>query len=295
MLNNSLSDEAMETRADVGQRRRRTLVSKCLRILVVSFSDQQLATGLSLAIAARYLLVKSLLDVYHLRITVGLLWLSISTHTASLMTMLKVLPSDMHYSSTSRNSETETVTGILLFLRLALIYTTIFGQTYLSEQLWGTLGTRRSESWGCPATCIEFGSGEEVSRIGPATLVMVICFYYYPVLFALAPLARIIKARRRSVSNPRQNWISSRPKSLSRKILAIGSLLLIVSGLVLGCTIVGTTIYDSSVIFDKQEARIERAWNFGQIVPVTLLVLPLLSVLTAYVGKFTPPEVPAQI
>lgn len=68
-------------------------------------------------------------------------------------------------------------------------------------------------------------------------------------------------------------------------LLPVAFLALTIFGLVFGCTIIGTTAGNSEAPFSSAQKNIERSWSFGQIVPVALLALPLLSALSAYASK----------
>ncbi|KAL8917936.1 MAG: hypothetical protein Q9172_005627 [Xanthocarpia lactea] len=253
-----------------------------LRRIVLMFSDQQAVTGIAL-LASGYAQLKSGIDSYHWQIVVYLAWFSSLTHLTTL-TVLRQYFRENHHARSWR--------AVVMFITVVMLGAALL-PTGVNQWFSGPFDPAAS----IPAICyfrrLTSATYTERFELGSvSTLSMVISLF----VLASGYLTRIIKLSERAtifsqtwlMEKPSGSLRSTRDSSLQRiekhvpglqKICWI-ALLWLASALAWGTR---------NLVVARFFSRIhgETTWEFGQMFPVLLLMIPIISVVETYNEKET--------
>ena len=261
--------------------------------VMLALSDQQLVTGFALLVAGYYEMMNNDLSIYYWQIVVYLAWLSSSVHIASLTILRDVLSK----SPRLRNIRVAGMVALLILLIAAMWPTRFEDGLYYP---------------GVPSKCYWKSRQVVLENIDPNwvfSMAAVLFAYVWKLsqLFATSrglvrrclvakPEAILERLMRHVATSHWPRWVSW---PINRALLLcyitfvayaelaesfIASIIYI--GLVLPygiSTIVNTRLWYGSygMADDADEMRL----TFGQLVPLFMLVLPILSVIELYPGK----------
>jgi hypothetical protein len=227
-----------------------------LETYIVGLADQQLLLGLLMGVVT--FTKQCSISMYHLEIVGELLWFSAATHLASMVVLRDYFDHRPH----------------LLWIRISLVLVfAIFLAVFL---IWiGVIGTGisgyefGSGSGGCPAGCawkqpwwfkhLRPPFSAKLSGLDKAYTVLVFLECFFLIFCFVLSIGPYFQKKG-------QKWV---------KLETLTLVLLLVSwGL---CT--GVLFYDRGP-GQKVEGS-ESEWGFGQVLPVTLIVLPIWQALTS--------------
>lgn len=234
--------------------------SGCKRIYletyIVGLGDQQLLFGLSMSVVA---FTKSCsISMYHLEIVGELLWFSAATHLASMVVLRDYFDHRPHLL----RIRISLILVFAIFLAVFLIWIGVIGPGISGDEF-------GSGSGGCPAGCawkqpwlfkhLRPPFSAKLSGLDKAyTGLVFLEFSFLIFCFALSIVPYIQKKGQKRV-----------------KLETLTLVLLLVSWGI--CT--GVLFYDRGP-GQKVEGS-ENEWGFGQVLPVTLIVLPIWQALTS--------------
>lgn len=263
---------------------------------MMSLSDQQLVTGLAILIAGYYEMVNNDLPIFHWQIIVYLAWLSSSVHIASLALLRDVL----NKSPTLRNVRVAGMMALLILLLTAM---------------WPTRFVYGTDIPALPARC--FWTWAQTVRLGyyeidlncVMSMIMLVCAYGWKLsqLFASSrgllrrwlvakPEAAIERLMRRITLCDWPRWVT-RPlggimticyvsfvayAELAESFVA--SIIYLCLALPYGIATIISTQFVNSDPFATADAVDETRLTFGQLVPLFMLVLPMLSMFQLFLG-----------
>lgn len=265
-----------------------------LEKVMMSVSDQQLVTGLSILVAEYYEMMNNNLSVYHWQIVVYLAWLSSAVHIASLTVLRDVL----NKNPTLRNLR---VAGMLALLAL------------LAVAMWLTRSTAYfiASDKGLPARCL--WKSEQMPRtytlgiillpVDPnwvITMVMLLFAYVWKLsqLFASSrgfvrrwlvakPEATIERLMRRAALSHRSGWLRFLTAFYIHFVTYAEFAESFAASIVYLCLALPygiTLIVGTRLSMDDEVIAGEKRLTFGQLVPLFLLILPILQVVELSLG-----------
>lgn len=277
---------------------RRRLWSNILEQIVVSLSDQQLVTGLSILIVGCSMNSYGTIDVYHFVTVTDLAWLSANTHAMSLILTRRYL---RQARREPRDDDTSDHDSICLYesdraghrsligltaWRMLCIYSTV------AMLLFGLVDTSYEDlydSFACPMRCMPLNDPGSTS-LGVTIFEIASLAWGYGRILAETLLLRI-RLPENVVTTIKRTWVG---RSIVRGIEWILILLLSSTWTVFEQLVwfsIGTWVLYSDLswgrsLLSKEQLQIEKEWGFGQLVPLLLLMLPFMNAAQAYVGKF---------
>jgi hypothetical protein len=281
--------------------------SECLQAVVLTLSDSQLVTGNAMLVSAIYLMNNGTMVVYHFNTVTNLAWLSGNTHLLSLLAIRALLNRDAKVPRAHSIIHEDILKyfriSLMLLLAVLLLYCTwISGYTR-----WYT-----TENIHCPVLCTKKHlqatqdiSGEPRKWL-IVTFVLVLSGYPFAVLFAFTrPVGqlrgKLLPFYQKLTNRKRHSliiWLINR-LLCSLVMVWLSDLEDMLEGIV--WFVLGTywTIKDRNDIknwtfdvkgFEDDLLMPSEEWKklgqlgFGQLVPLFLLLLPLLSLIESWKG-----------
>ena len=299
-----------------------TSVDQC----ILAYADLQIATGIGILTAA--FSTMSSMSVYHLQVATYLAWMSSNSHLTAI-SLLQTEFRENKNKSTARRLRLAGMALLGVMVLVALVPTTGYnwlaiitrsrrrGHTYD-----GTSHDTAISSAGIPARCLwqrQYSGG----LIPDAAWSFIILIFSYlwkglllfrsshrflklscrekmqgPLQRRLDRIAAILAKNRRK---PRR-WLVLQYKLTLCLYLAVWALFELAQSFVMSLWICGAgLVWGSFQILEprrtmpSQTLNTENSWTFGQILPVLLLLVPILSFAEGYTSKSVPnPPVPCQ-
>ncbi|KAG4442274.1 hypothetical protein IFR05_002265 [Cadophora sp. M221] len=262
--------------------------SEALFEIVMQLSDQQLVTGTAMLATIIYLRNQGAISVYHYTMATNLAWFSSNTHLLSLLILRgwlseerKIAERDKDVPS-RRKSRRESIFAeyrsiwrgmFMIIMAVLLIYTNLF----MAYEDW-------LDRYNCPVNCVPSEPiGGEPKKWLIVNLVFILSSY--PIaLIGLFAFTRGKWMKRRGLI---KDW-DDRNKDLFRGLIIHRPyrfvLLFQIAWFGLGIRWVVEDRKRGHDIMSHDEKNIENTLGFGQLVPILLLVLPVMSFLE--VGYF---------
>ncbi|KAF2010043.1 hypothetical protein BU24DRAFT_414484 [Aaosphaeria arxii CBS 175.79] len=277
----------------------------CFFRVTLTLSDQQVVTGIAIMIAGLKLLAENHISIYHFSVVRELAFFSSNAHLLSLISLWAYLSSDRkRYRTTGRYRRIplafSTKWRLVCFFAFFVLFLTV---TWMgADRDW-------DNEFGCPVKCAshnvkDFGG----QPLGWAIAITYLLFTGYT--FYALQLGEALVDRNKTV----RRWIiakwSSVDDKVTRRIARSSILLKLFHGLKTIAYAWRMYVYSDAMelltmlgwytanlywlIEDKKEGSrwmsdeqwtIENEYGFGQIVPLVLLVLPIMTFLEAYYGK----------
>jgi hypothetical protein len=240
------------------------VLENSLLSLIIGLADQQAVVALAILVAAA--LEWETISAYHFNLIAYLAWFSSFTHALTLLSLMQWMRRSM----------------FLLCLRLALfaavfvmyLWAQAVARDYSSPS--GIPGYRAA----CPAHCCLSDRWTEFSGI----------FMVISVLRIVSLSLMVLLITWELLSDWFQkSWLRSTTdeNETCHKIVKVGictTLLIAVFGAVTGVAFIrDTDSYDGLIV--SQAFRDQNLWNFGQIVPMILLILPIIATIEGFVGQ----------
>jgi hypothetical protein len=252
-----------------GRRFWREMIEKVVLVL----SDQQLVTGTAILAVGIYRLPPShgQISFYHFTILADLAWFSSNTHQLAVMVLREYF----------QNNDALRIWRIIGMLTMGLLLLVVTGFTSVVPQ---------SENYSCPAQCVildfDFSGG---LRGRPLALMLIsVIFLIWGYSVALSPFFSVTRNfwDVEQWSNTQRRPCETFRRVAKPVIRVIGSE---------GFKIIFSTLFFALGIYELfsdraygeqqlAEDQSEDQWSFGQILPLALLALPLLTALEVYYG-----------
>ena len=289
--------------------------SKAVDQSILAYADLQIATGVGILIAA--FATMNTLSVYHLQVAIYLAWMSSNTH----LTAVSLLQTDFRENENKSAARRLRVGGMAflgLMLLVALVPTASYNWLAVITR---SIGDGHSyaifhktalSSAGVPAQC--FWQRQYSGRLNPDaawSFIILIISYLWKGLLLFRPSQQFLKVWcRRKMQEPLQRRLDcvaarlerDRPKRhvwpvLHYKLtfslyLAVWALFELAQSFVISLWICGAGLVWGSLqilvprrTLPSQTLDTENSWTFGQVLPITLLVVPILSFAEGYVRK----------
>lgn len=297
-----------------------TAVDQC----ILAYADLQIATGIGILTAA--FSTMSTLSVYHLQVAIYLAWMSSNTH----LTAVSLLQTEFRENKNKSTARRLRIAGMALLgvmLLVALVPTT--GYNWLAiitrsrrrgHTFDGTFHETALSSAGIPARCLwqrQYSGG--LIPDAAWSFIILIFSYLWRGLLLFRPSHRFLKLScRGKMQGPLQRQLDRiaanlaqdrrRPRRwpiLQYKLtlclyLAVWALFELAQSFVMSLWICGAgLVWGSFQILEprrtipSQTLDTEDSWTFGQVLPVLLLLVPILSFFEGYTSKSVPnPPVP---
>ncbi|PVH84507.1 hypothetical protein DL98DRAFT_611259, partial [Cadophora sp. DSE1049] len=279
-----------------------TIWSEALFEIVMLLSDQQLVTGTAMLATIIYLRSQESITVYHYTMATNLAWFSSNTQLLSLVVLRgwlseerKVAKRDRQFNTRPKSRsrsiliEFRSVWRAVLMVIMAVLL--IYTNTFVAYEEW-------YDHYNCPVNCVPSKPiGGEPKRWLIVNLVLI--FYSYPValigLFGLTRSAwmkvrRDVQAWDKNDDNPARGLVGFQIYKALRAVL-LGVWYFLASEIFeVGFQIAWFGLGIKWVIDDRKrghdimsndEAATEDTIGFGQLVPILLLALPVMSFLEA--------------
>ncbi|KAH7356763.1 hypothetical protein BKA65DRAFT_214413 [Rhexocercosporidium sp. MPI-PUGE-AT-0058] len=279
-----------------------TIWSEALFEIVMQLSDQQLVTGTAMLATIIYLRNQGAITVYHFTMATNLAWFSSNTHLLSLLILRgwlseegKVAKRDKDFSAT-RQSRSKSIFNeyrslwraiFMVIMAILLIYTNLF----VAYEDW-------YDKYDCPVSCVPSKPiGGQPKRWLIVNLVFILSSYPIALIGLFAFTRREwMKARSRI-----HNWdekkdvtikgfVIYKPYRYVRRVLLslwyfaaseIFEVAIQIAWFGLGIRWVVEDRKRGHDIMTLDETDVEDSLGFGQLVPILLLALPLMSFLEA--------------
>lgn len=263
-----------------------------LESVTLSFSDQQLVTGLAILVAGYYEMLNDNLSVYHWNVVIYLAWMSSSVHIASLTLLRDVF----NKRPKLRNIR---VAGMLLLLVLLTIAMWPLRRQFVPLStpvrcLWG------SRSWNARAE-LEDGESTAINPDWVLSITMLLIAYIWKLSqlfsssrgwvrrwFVAKPQAATERLMRRALLSQRSKWLTRPAYFVLMYFYIIGvvhtelaesfaaSIVYLCLALPWGTVCIFYYRNHASRYEDVRAG--ESKLTFGQLVPLFLLLLPGLSI-----------------
>ena len=282
---------------------------------ILAYADVQMATGIGILIAAFSTI--SDLSVYHYQVAIYLAWMSSNTHLTAV-SLLQVEFRENKTRSIARRLRLGGMGFLGVMLLVALVPTASYNWVAIitRNQQHGHAYTifhkSAISSAGVPARC--FWQREYFGNLTPdATWSFIILIFSYLwkgiLLFESSHrfLKRICQERmRRSLRNSldrissqlRNNpseprlWLTLRYKAALCLYVAVWALFELTQSFVVSLWICGGGLVWGSLqilvprhFLPSATLLTERTWTFGQVLPITLLAIPILTFAEVYMSK----------
>jgi hypothetical protein len=282
------------------------LWSECFYRVTMTLSDQQLVTGIAILAASFKLLNEGTITAYHFTIARDLAFFSSNAHLLSLLALWSFWGSERKTSRLTgfqRRFPVPFVTKWRFFCMLVFLGLLMAATWHTAYGLW--------DDWAsCPARCIPKGrnnmGGEPLAWAIASTYFLVTQYTSYAMALGERILGRAeaLRTRTRKVDDAVEERLKEIPVVLLmykgvRGLAVVWrfynfseffELLEMMAWFLANCYWVSQNreaakdVFGNSTRGKKERAR-EDEWGFGQIVPVLLLMLPLMTFFSTYHGK----------
>ena len=279
---------------------------------ILAYADLQIATGV--AILTAVFATMDSLSVYHLQVAIYLAWMSSNTH----LTAVSLLQTEFRENSNKSTARRLRLGGMALLgvmLVVALVPTTahnwlaIITRSRGSGRVVGNLHQTVLSSAGIPARCFWHSrySGGLTPDAAWSFIILVFSYFWKGLLLFKSshryfkvscrrkmqgPLQRLldrIAARLRQDRRKPSVWLILHYKATFGLYLAVWALFELAQSFVMSLWICGAgLVWGSFQILEprrtlpSQTLDAENSWTFGQILPILLLAVPILSFAEGY-------------
>ncbi|KAL8635352.1 MAG: hypothetical protein Q9228_007146, partial [Teloschistes exilis] len=286
---------------------------------ILTYADLQIATGVGILVAACST-IRSL-SLYHLQVAIYLAWMSSNTHLTAV-SLLQAEFRENRNKSIARRLRLGGIVFLGVFLLIALVPTTSYKWLSIITESKGrghNIGRSHSTTLspaGIPARCFwdPRYSGKRTADAAWSFIILVLSYVWKALLlfqrsqegvkvlwriWALCPLQRsldrsaTLATRDRRSGRPR--WFTFRYKRTLCLYLAAWAVFELAQSFAISLWICGGGLmWGSLQIFvprqrlSAQILEAEKSWTFGQILPVMLLAVPVLSFAQGYASMLTP-------
>ena len=286
---------------------------------ILAYADLQIATGVGILVAACSTIHS--LSVYHLQVAIYLAWMSSNTHLTAI-SLLQIEFRENRNKSIARNLRLVGMVFLGVFLLVALVPTTAYNWLLIMTQSTGAAsaagrshGTEISPA-AIPAHCFwqPLYSGGRTADAAWSFIILVLSYVWKGLLLfqrshravkdvcrhrVLQPLQRSLDDLERFVRQSRQRenhrWLVLRFKIVFCLYLAAWAVFELAQSFVVSLWICGGgLVWGSFQILvprrrlPAQALEAETSWSFGQILPVMLLAVPIMSFAQGYTSMFAP-------
>ena len=283
---------------------------------ILSFADLQTATGVGILTAA--FSTMNTLSMYHYQIAIYLAWMSSNTH----LTAVSLLQTDFRENknrSTARRLRVAGMAVLGVMLLVALVPTTgynwlaIISRSRGHDPGPGAFHEAALSSAGMPARCFwqrKYSGG--LTPDAAWSFILLVCSYLWKGLLLFGPTQRFLKVScRRKMQEPLQKsldrisarlgpnrrearlWLVVQYKLALCSYVAVWAVFELAQSFVMSIWICGVgLVWGSLQILEprrslpSQTLINENSWSFGQILPVLLLAVPILSFFEGYSKSF---------
>ncbi|KAL8765111.1 MAG: hypothetical protein Q9209_007710 [Squamulea sp. 1 TL-2023] len=280
---------------------------------ILAYADLQIATGVGILVAACST-IRSL-SVYHLQVAIYLAWMSSNTHLTAI-SLLQVEIRENRSKSIARRLRLGGMTFLGVFLLVALVPTTAYNWLLIITQSQGTSNavgrSRESEllAAGIPARCFwqPRYTGGRTADAAWSFIILVLSYTWKGLLLFQRSHKTVKDSCRRRVLQPLQRsldhlgtlvrqtrrhenyrWLVLRYKLVFSLYLGAWAIFELAQSFVVSLWICGGGLVWGSfqILVPRQRLpaqalEAESLWNFGQILPIMLLVVPVLSFAQGY-------------
>lgn len=281
--------------------------SECLRDVVLTLSDSQLVTGIAILASAIKLMNDGTIVVYHFNLVIDLAWFSSNTHLLSLLVITSFMDGEEDYNTALRG-HAFTHNDILRYVRVLMVilaalllycsYVSGFSDWY--------------DQMNCPALCIKNQLQANKSNLGGCPLqwmivnfVLVLSSYPFYIIGTFPVLRQLIRDffRPRFESLKNKDNCSTPIRWLNYGLCGfvafwfsdLEAILELIAWFALGMywTIgdryrirsPATSFPNGTPLISDSEWNLLGSFGFGQMVPLFLLLLPLLTLIESWKGK----------
>jgi hypothetical protein len=279
--------------------------AECLYRVTFALSDQQLGMGIAILAAGFKLLGEGTITVYHFSIVQDLAIFSSNTHLLSLLALWSALGSARKHDKLTRPDWHFRIPFVmkLRFFGMFVMWCLLITAT------WTTASREWDADWAaCPVRCIPSGrnnlGGPPLAWAIATTCFLVLQYGPYFVMLDEAKLRRatLVQGRIRAFNNEVGTrlagyvillkiydiirciavccwyWICSEfAELLESTVWFIANCYWVVGDRALD-------VYGDSALGKKEQAK-ENYWGFGQIVPLLLLMLPVMTFIATWHGR----------
>jgi hypothetical protein len=287
------------------------LWAECFFRVTFTLSDQQLVTGIAILVASFKLLREGKITAYHFGVARDLAFFSSNAHLLSLLALWTSLGSErksLNRTGVRRRFLVPFVTKLRFFCMLIVMGLLMAATWQSSYRLW--------DDWAnCPARCIPTGKrdlgGQPLKWAIASTYFLVTQYSFYAMNIGEKILGRAENLRARTRRANKKVELSLKNYRviliLYRRLcnIAMGwryynfsefiELLEMMAWFCANCYWVSQNRALAKDIFGntesgRKELAKESEWGFGQIVPVLLLMLPIMTFIGTYHGKSNRPK-----
>ncbi|KAI4275321.1 MAG: hypothetical protein LQ337_003305 [Flavoplaca oasis] len=286
---------------------------------ILAYADLQIATGVGILVAACST-IRSL-SVYHLQVATYLAWLSSNTHLTAI-SLLQINFRENRNKSIARRLRLGGMTVLGVFLLIALVPTTTSNWSTIITQRRGTdhapdrpHGSVVSPA-SIPARCFwqPLYTGGRTADAAWSFIILIVSYVWKGLLlfqwsqkfvkascrqWVLRPLQRsldnlaILVRQHRGSKNYR--WFVLRYKATLCVYVAAWAIFELAQSFVMSLWICGGGLVWGSFqilmprrLLPAQAKEAEFSWGFGQILPIMLLAVPILSFAQGYMSMLAP-------
>ncbi|KAI9712435.1 MAG: hypothetical protein M1820_001648 [Bogoriella megaspora] len=294
---------------------RASRAADCLRDVILSFSDSQLVTGIAMLASAVKLLNDGTIVVYHFNIVTDLAWFSSNVHLLSLRVITNYLEDDNRANTPGPRRYTNK--DVLRLVRIALMLALAGLLLYC---VWISGYSDWYSNAACPVSCIRDRLQKGVLHLGGKPRKWLIVNYVfilfgYPVSTVYAfprarrTIRRFVKPVFEALTDQSRwpTWVWYLNWMLCGVIAFFDSDLdALLEGVVWFALGMYWTVGDRNLIHgyifpngtpamsDKEWAKLG-SFGFGQLVPLVLLLLPILTVIESWkMRNSVPPGTPGK-
>ena len=280
---------------------------------ILAYADLQIATGIGILVAACSTI--SSLSVYHLQVAIYLAWMSSNTH----LTALSLLQIDFRENRNKSIARRLRVGGMILlglFLLVALVPTTAYNWLLIitqSQRTGNAVGRSHSSETsaaGIPARCFwqsRYTGGRTADSAWPFIILVSSYAWKGLLLFqrshkavkdscrrkVLQPLQRsldhLLTLAKRTRRHENHRWLFLRYKLVFCLYLGAWAVFELAQSFVVSLWICGGGLVWGSfqILVPRQRLpapafAAESSWNFGQILPIMVLGVPIFSFAQGY-------------
>lgn len=286
---------------------------------IMAYADLQIATGIGILTAA--FSTMGTISMYHLQVAIYLAWLSSNTHLTAVSLLQTEFRED-RTRSTVRHIRIGAMAVLGFMLLVALVPTTSYNWLAIITRsighsiAYGNILQTTISPAGIPARC--FWRTEYAGGLTPDaawSFLIIILSYVWKGLLLFRPSQQFLKfSCRNKLQEPlriRLDWMKSvleqkreknHPWPIVRYKLTLGLYVAVWAVFELGESFMASLwICGGGLLWGTLQILIPRqtlpfntystesSWTFGQILPVLLLAVPVLSFIEGYMGKQDPP------
>ena len=283
---------------------------------ILAYADLQIATGVGILTAA--FATMSTLSMYHFQVAIYLAWMSSNTHLTAV-SLLQTEFRENRNKSTARHLRIGGMALLGVMLVVALVPTTgynwlaIITRSLGHGDVYGTFHDAALSSAAMPAACLwqRQYSGKLIPDAAWSFIILIFS-YLWKGLLLFRPSQRFLTVScRRKMQEPLQRLldrVAAQLKQNQRKhrlllalqyklalcaYLAVWALFELGQSFVMSLWICGAglvwgsfQILEPRRILPSSTLGTENSWAFGQVLPIMLLALPVLSFFEGYTGEF---------